>query len=56
MDPQKIGAAGLIKKFFACENQEIMSLPSEARVQLGSAIAREQKLAPDTLNFVPVEY
>lgn len=51
-----IGAATLIKKFFNPPNAEIIALPSADRVQLGSAIAREQGLKQEQLNFQLVEY
>lgn len=56
MEGQKHGAATLAKKFFNASSQEIMALPGEDRVALGSAIARQEGLKPEDLAFTPVEY
>lgn len=56
MEGQMHGAATLVKKFFGASTQEIMALPGEDRIALGSAIAKEQGLTQDQLAFVAVEY
>lgn len=57
MDNDKISAVKLIRDAFGINTaKEIMACTPEDRIQLGSAIAREQKLDPTTLNFTPVEY
>lgn len=50
------GAAVLIKQFFGADSQEIMKLPSADRIQLGSAIARDQGLTQADCSFEIVQY
>lgn len=52
----KISAVVLIRDYYGCNSTEIMKCTPEDRVQLGSGIAREQKLEAERLNFVPVAY
>lgn len=54
---EKKGAALLIKKFFGINNnQEIIALPAADRVQLGTAIAKQEGLKPEECGFEWVEY
>jgi hypothetical protein len=57
MEKGKFAAVVLIKKFFEpVTNREIIDCSSEDRIQLASAIAREQKIPVEDLSFTPVEY
>ena len=50
----KISAVTLVRDFFGATINDFKALSSQDRVQLGSAVAREQGLT--ALNFTPVEY
>lgn len=57
---QLANKAALIRNFFGLSGTEaitqIKSLPEEDRVQLGSAIAREQGLTQEQVDFPLVAY
>ena len=50
----KISAVTLVRDFFGATINDFKALSSQDRVELGSAVAREQGLT--ALNFTPVEY
>ena len=50
----KISAVTLVSDFFGATINDFKALSSQDRVELGSAVAREQGLT--ALNFTPVEY
>ena len=52
----KNSAVNLVRTFFTATMAEMNALTPEDRLQLASAIARQNQIPVEDLNFVPVEY
>ena len=52
----KNSAVNLVRTFFTATMAEMKALTPEDRLQLASAIARQNQIPVEDLNFVPVEY